>query len=372
MEFVTLSKNSTFDRIYLVSGLRRSGNHLLLQLLTCSFKDNSVLFINDMPDLYYNGSDNIDEQYSDFINNGKISKELISISYSASALNCGEYDVKDCLLKQSDINNLETVTRTWTDKKKILIISFEDQHIDRLEQIAKAFELRCTTMYKIIILRDILNCVSSRFQFLCKEKTMYKGVAPTEKYEKLVASGGFFKTDMDTISMWKHHASYLDNPEYIIFNYNKFICNEEYKFRLYVSLDLPFNISLCEGISTYGHGSSYNSKTVDVYSLLTRFVDTTCVVSKKNSRVKTVDPDLIRILVGILEDESIMELLRLQFLMDIQPSSGTANNTKFIMRLCNPDIHNVDIPDLKILVGGNRKSKKEKVNHINKRTIRNK
>jgi len=46
-DYCVLSPESQFDKIYLVSGMRRSGNHLLLQTIFCSCPDNSILFIND-------------------------------------------------------------------------------------------------------------------------------------------------------------------------------------------------------------------------------------------------------------------------------------------------------------------------------------
>lgn len=63
---IKINTNAKFDRIYLISGLRRSGNHLLLQILNCSFDDNSILFINDFPSMLGDDIDNQEEQFNLF------------------------------------------------------------------------------------------------------------------------------------------------------------------------------------------------------------------------------------------------------------------------------------------------------------------
>lgn len=69
---IQLPKEAVFKKIYLVSGLRRSGNHLLLQILNCSFADHSILFINDFPSLNNNDIEYCSEQFKQFKENGYI------------------------------------------------------------------------------------------------------------------------------------------------------------------------------------------------------------------------------------------------------------------------------------------------------------
>lgn len=387
LEFVTLSPASQFERIYLVSGLRRSGNHLLLQMLACSFTDNRVLFINDIPDAYFDGLDHVEEQFDQFITKGIVSKDLITINYGKSLLKCGKKsNILDCMIPESDIDKLETISTTWTDRTKILIISLEDQEIDRMDQLESAFSDRCHKLYKIIILRDILNCISSRFAFLCKELDYKnKGIAPTPKYEKLVAKGGFFKTDGDTLNLWGRHVSYVDNPEYIIFNYNQFLCSEEFKRELCSRLDIELNPDFYKEIPTFGHGSSYaqgfsgivQDETIDLKAMFTRFNNTKCKQTISGEKVITVDHNFIQLLRNILSDTRMLELLRDVFSLNIK----TLNEEKMIFEVgvCGDrDSIHISIPDLiTTLNGGNKKSikrrksknrlKSKRYNNVNKR-----
>ena len=232
---VRLHHNVFFNKIFLVSGLRRSGNHLLLQILNCSFPDNSILFINDFPSLRNNDIDHYLEQIIQFKVNGYIKKSLIDISYSSSSFNCGDgiTNISKLIIK-NDIDNLYDKSSEWNDK--ILIMSFEDQHIKIMDEIANTLNSRCTKLYKIIIIIDILNCFASRFATICDRENKYyydKSINKLTKdlnFSELIDRGGFFKTDSTIYDIWIEHNSYSINSNYITFNYNKFLCfSEDYK-----------------------------------------------------------------------------------------------------------------------------------------------
>lgn len=374
MEFVTLSLLSEFDRVYLVSGLRRSGNHLLLQMLTCSFKHNSVLFVNDIPDAYYDGLNRVDEQYSQFIESGIISKELITISYEKSILKCGTHSSMECLIPREHVDNLEQESSKWVDRKKILIISCEDQEISRLDQIATAFKPRCNKLYKVIIVRDILNCMSSRFAYLCREHE-FDNTVPSPKYKILVAKGGFFKTDMDTLKLWESHTKYIANPEYIIFNYNKFICNDEFKAYLCMQLDIELRVEFYKEIPTFAEGSSFTkglsgvvqSNEPDLAQLLTRFNKTTCKQTIDGIQKNTVNIQFIQLLKYILSNRQLLALLKNEFLMVITPHREHQNNTLFDVHVCDKMAFTINIPELLLLTGGKKRTKIKKNKKIKSR-----
>ena len=116
---VKLHKSAKFNKIYLVSGLRRSGNHLLLQILNCSFPDNSILFINDFPSLTNENINFQEEQFNQFEQNGLINKKLITMSYNYSFFLCEKCitNIKK-LIDIDDINILESVSENWTETLK--------------------------------------------------------------------------------------------------------------------------------------------------------------------------------------------------------------------------------------------------------------
>jgi hypothetical protein len=366
MEFVNLSLASQFDKIYLVSGLRRSGNHLLIQMLGCSCSGNKLLYINSMPDEYYDGTDTLEQQYSEFMSEGKISKHLINMNYGDSALNCGnKTDILNALIKKDEIDNLEKISETWTERDHTLILSFEDQEIDKMEPIAHMFGSRCNKLYKVLIIRDILNCFSSRFQYLCKEH-IYDGKVPDEKYKKLVEKGGFFKTDMDTLRMWRRHADYIHNPEYVIFNYNLFLCSDEFKEELFRRLEIPNNPEFYTETSSYGHGSSYTplerqEAQFDPIFLLQRFANTTCKRVCNEQIVDTVDMNFIKMLKYILENEELLDILKSHFMMDIQKQSEHPTEIRYRVVICGRPPVTIKIPDL-LKISGGKKSKRNRIN----------
>jgi len=145
----------------------------------------------------------------------------------------------DNYISLSDVNNLTEVSKLWLDRSKILIMSFEDQSIDKMNMIAETLKNRCNKLYKIIILRDILNCFSSRFQALCDRENTYDDI--DNKFYKIVNCGVFFKTDYKTIKLWLEHHSFINNSDYIIFNYNMFLCKDINKIAIFDQLDIPFS-----------------------------------------------------------------------------------------------------------------------------------
>lgn len=341
---VRLHEEAFFNKIYLVSGLRRSGNHLLLQILNCSFSDNSVLFINDFPSLKNHDIDNYMEQFIQFKTNGYIKKSLIEISYNNSSFFCGHTITnKNKLINKDDIDNLYNKSKEWTNKSedlnnKILIMSFEDQHISVMDNIAAILKNRCTNLYKIIIIRDILNCFASRFAAICNRDNKYKynmnesRLQADINFTELVKRGGFFKTDSIIYNMWLEHSSYSKNNDYIIFNYNKFLClSEDYKKEIFKKLDIEYNELLFKEKSTYGHSSSYNPSNgknmIEIKNdeYFWRFSNNIC----SQQTIKKINIDFIIILNRILSDEIILTKLRDDFIIDITKINNISIQDKY-------------------------------------------
>ena len=351
---VRLHEKSFFNKIYLVSGLRRSGNHLLLQILNCSFSDNSILFINDFPSL--KNDDNYKDQFIQFKKNGYIKKSLIEISYNNSSFFCGaDITNKNKLIKIEDINDLYNKSSLWINNKtsiqtnnKVLIMSFEDQHISVMDEISEVLINKCNNLYKIIIIRDILNCFASRFAALCDRDNKYKYDLSEDKkipdinYSNLVKLGGFFKTDMDTYNLWLEHNSYFNNTNYITFNYNKFLClSNNYKIDLFNKLDISYNPVLFTEKSTYGQGSSFSLTKEKQDDYFWRFSSYICSQITNTTIIKKINIDFMTMLKKLLNDPIIKIILEKEFNIHIIKMNNIITNKE--ERFKNPPTYTITI-----------------------------
>lgn len=340
-DIIQIDENAKFERIYLISGLRRSGNHLLLQLLNCVFDDNSILFINDFPSLMANDSENQEEQYYDFTNEKKFKKALVNISYGHSTFKCEQGQNTTKLMTPNTINNLKNESKNWTIKsKKILIMSFEDQYIFRMDMVENSLKSHCTNIKKIIIIRDILNCFSSRIKALCERNKNYQNIDPL--FEKIVKKGTYFKTDYTTLDIWKEHLykSYYNNSEYIVFNYNIFLCDEDKKKELITKLDIKYNPELFKYTSTFGHGSSYDSVQTATNSIIkyySRFNEPIC------------DNNLKEFFKNIFLDKQIINYLNEYFKMKILQ----IDDNNYMLDICD-ETHNKTLIDMKNILNGGK------------------
>jgi hypothetical protein len=286
-----------------------------------------------------------EEQYNNFINNGIINKNLITISYGHSAFNCGNSKNTSSLIPIIDVDNLEFVSKSWTNKTKILIMSFEDQPIDKMELIAANLYNRCNKMYKIIILRDILNCFASRFQAICDRNNKYWSQNIDPVFVNLVKDGGFFKTNIDTLQLWKSHYYLSKEEQYVVFNYNLFLCQDDYKKLVFNNLDLPFNELLYKSKSSFGHGSSYthSDETKEILDLFSRFYNGyVCNSRINNILIKKLNINYMQLLNYILNDQELLNIIKTDFLIDIQKKNNSTNkldrfnkNNEYIITICN-------------------------------------
>jgi hypothetical protein len=341
---IKINSNAKFDRIYLISGLRRSGNHLLLQILNCSFDENSILFINDFPSMLNDDIDNQEEQFDLFKTKKEFRKFLVTISYGSSTFKCSSGIGSTKLLNKNIIDDLENQSQWTVQEKKILIMSFEDQYIFRMNEIADSLKQHSDNIFKIIAIRDILNCFSSRIKAQCDRNTKYDGkIEPV--FKKNVERGGYFKTDFETVKIWKEHlykCYYKNdtNDEYIVFNYNNFLCSDENKRKIFDKLEIPYNSQLFQYTSTFGQGSSFGSAESVVSPIVEYFGRFGQKICEKQLTVffKSIFTDKIL----------INEYLKKYFNMELIPSE---NNT-YNLKICDvPEPIIVDMSE--IMTGGN-------------------
>jgi hypothetical protein len=144
-------------------------------------------------------------------------------------------------------------------------------------------------------------------------------------FEKIVKRGTYFKTDYETLEIWKEHLKkcyYENNSEYIVFNYNIFLCNEDKKKEIFDKLDITYNPNLFKYTSTFGHGSSYGSTqtvTDSIINYYSRFNEKICEDALK---------DFFK---SIFKNEEIINDLNTHFAMKLILDDGT----KYTLEICN-------------------------------------
>lgn len=252
LSFNILKKAKT---IYLINGLRRSGNHLFIGYLISGLKK-KVYFLNNLRNstLLNNNFDyNIIDSY---LFNDKIHKKILNI------------------------NNFKKNIK----KNNILIISIEDKNIEKYNNFKNKLKTKTNKIIEIVVIRDILNNFASRIK-----KYMNKNFNP-------------YIIDNKTIEYWNELYNKSNNKDIICFNYNKFICNKDnYKDKLNKKLKL---VNPKEIISLAAKGSSFNpgnTKKQDLKDYFTRFLLYT-------------DNEIIQ---KILNDEKLLKILKKDFLLDI-------------------------------------------------------
>ena len=187
--------------IYIVNGLRRSGNHLFLGYL-----------ISGLPEKTY------------FLNNLKTwSLEKDKFIYKES----------ESYLFNKDINeHILTLNKLQYDDDINLVISLEDKKYETMLKFEKKLKSKNNKIIKIIVIRDILNTFASRIAKANHNKPVDKG----------------------TIEYWMNLYNNMKNA--IVFNYNKFILNKnDYQYKLNKKLGLKKPII---AVSHASQGSSFN------------------------------------------------------------------------------------------------------------------
>lgn len=276
---------SEYDYIYIIHGLRRSGNHLAIQWIMSHFEDNSILLLNNIKMHCF-------ENYKDCL--------ILQNEFEKKAF--GEYDAKlyDVETYNSIIHN--SIINNSNRKFNILILTLEDKNINKLIKLQSMFKSsQSNQKHTIIIIRDLLNTLGSRLQFknnkykeinqLCGKKqklleeTQNSKIENTEikikikniknKIKNISSEIKKMPVDNYTKIYWSNNLSYALNNEnqnnnIHIFNYNKFITNDyNYKTTLASNLSLPNNnvgsTNATEILPTpnFGDGSSFGSENKD-------------------------------------------------------------------------------------------------------------
>jgi hypothetical protein len=196
--------------VYYVLGLRRSGNHLFISWIISNYT--KVLFFNDINFNFF--QNNLSDfwcykEKNQF--NEKINQNLLSVS--------DNWDNIDCL-----------------------IISLEDKTCNKFTETINSLNFATAKkIYKIIVIRDLLNCITSRLIKHIKNDNA-RHIVPINDY---------------IMKLWLSH---YHDILCIHFNYNKFIISPEYRTLIQKELNLV-NISeeVLYSISNFFNGSSFEN-----------------------------------------------------------------------------------------------------------------
>jgi len=237
--------------IYLVNGLRRSGNHLFLGYLISGLKKKTY-FLNN-------------------IASHTLSTGIIK-DYRTAQSNLFDYQIS---------KNIKNLNKIYYDDNFNLVFSIEDKNVMKMNMFYDILKSRKNRVFKIIVIRDIYNTMSSRL----KKADWNKQV------------------DDVTINYWNDLYKESKKKNIITFNYNKFICDKyNYREKLNKSLNLKnpiISISKASGGSSFSQGKLISQ---DKKNYFTRFED-----FKNNEIIKK-----------LLKDKKLLKITKKDFNLDIK------------------------------------------------------
>ncbi len=241
------------EYLYLIDGLSRSGNHVFIEWLISSFQKNEVYFLNNVypKSLIYISDQNI-----------------IKLMTNSAATSDG-FDQSSKMGSQKNIEKLVTqkemleLLKGNTKNIKVLIMSIENNFVDILDFFQQKF-INAKKVFKVIILRDILNLLASRF---AAEQKIIKEIMeerPDFKWHK-------YETDSITFGYWINNYQKSLQKDYIVFNYNKFILDKDYQKELAQKLNIKYDKTEIVK-SKFLMGSSFkNDENSDIFKYFMRW-----------------------------------------------------------------------------------------------------
>ena len=182
-------------------GLRRSGNHAILEWL-----------LQNM-----GGSGN-----REMVKN----RRIIHVNNAAYINEANSYIDKEEL--NQDISNSEK-------NYEKLIVSYEDVPVD--------FSLFTEGYKKIVVVRNIENLFASRF----KKAQQYKSSIYT----------GPMRIDQFAVDLWKNHVNAGLNGDAILIQFEKWVDSKEYRDQITAQLD-TVNYDITDTMTVFGAGSSFS------------------------------------------------------------------------------------------------------------------
>ena len=195
--------------------------------------------------------------------------------------------IKDYRTTQSNLfdyqisKNMKNLNKIFYDDNFNLVFSIEDKNVKKMNMFYDILKSRKNKVFKIIVIRDIYNTMSSRLKKVDWNK----------------------QVDDVTINYWNDLFKESKKKDIITFNYNKFICDKyNYREKLNKSLSLKNPII---SISKASGGSSFAQEkliTQDKKNYFTRFEE-----FKNNEIIKK-----------LLKDKDLLKITKKDFYLDIK------------------------------------------------------
>lgn len=213
------------EKLYLINGLSRSGNHVFIEWLISSFDKNEVYFLNNVyPKSHFNLYDKNKIDIVKLMNGSAATSNGVDESQSMN-----EKNIKKLVTQKDMLELLKGNKKTI----KVLILSIENNFADILDFFQDKFH-NAKKIYKIIILRDILNLMASRFE---AEKKVVVELMEKDKDFKWHK----YETDSITFAFWTNNYLKSFHRNYITYNYNKFVLDQDFQKELAKKLDIDYN-----------------------------------------------------------------------------------------------------------------------------------
>lgn len=230
---------------YAFYGLRRSGNHAILEWLIQNMGDRGERKVVK-------------------------SRRLMAVNSAAYINEANTY---------SSYENLEEHHALADETYKTLIVSYEDVGLDYVLPITQGYR-------KIVIIRDLPNLFASRYK---------KSQAYGHSYKK-----GVMRIDEKAIELWKDHAISGLNGSAILIQFEKWLDAKEYRDELAASFNAA-NHDITDTITEFGEGSSFSGQLKPtVEELKTRFSQV-ALPRKVRKRVQEEDINDLRRQLGYIE-----------------------------------------------------------------------
>jgi hypothetical protein len=249
--------HSEIDRVYLINGLSRSGNHLFITWLISSFDENdNVYFLNNIYpkkdfNLYHQNKINI--------------KRLINLRVaSRDNEDQGQYINEDIRKKLASKKDTKDFLEGKIKKANVLILSIENNFVNILDIFEKKFT-NTKKIYKIIVLRDVLNLFASRFEAEKKVIIEIQKKNPNFKWHT-------YETDLLTFGYYVNNLLSSFDKNYITYNYNKFILEQKHQRDLAQKLDIDYEKTMItESKFLTGSSFKHNEQNKNIYKYFTRW-----------------------------------------------------------------------------------------------------
>ena len=215
-----------------VLGLRRSGNHAIINWIGKQVKGNSV-FINHARPL----ENPYRDRYESQLRLGRIPQEedwkYRDINWWKKEKE-GDFSFKDCLIYSYEDQELEKVARASFERKHDLYLGKSEERFD------------------VIVMRDPFNLLASRLQ--TKPRADGLNFSMLEVYSRRYS----------LTELWITYAkeclgetSFLKNNK-IFINYNKWFLDIDYRRDIAARLNIEFSDHGFDDISAAGRGSSFD------------------------------------------------------------------------------------------------------------------